>query len=81
MFSWLPLHVHFRSGVALVGEFSIGHFSPRRGTPFQVQRVFRETTLLRGRGFEGGRHVTLSNIFVKSVLYKRIFIKFFWTIV
>ena len=21
MFSWLPLHVHFRRGVALVGEF------------------------------------------------------------
>ena len=24
----VPLHVHFRWGVALVGEFSIGHCSP-----------------------------------------------------
>ena len=80
-FSWLSLHVHFRWGVALVGEFSTGHCSPYRGTPFQVQGVYKETVLLRGRDFKGGRHVALSNILVKSVLYKRIFIKFFWTIV
>ena len=32
----MPLHVHFRCGVALVGEFSTEHCSLRRGTPFQV---------------------------------------------
>ena len=36
-FSCLPLHVHFRWGVTLVGKFSTGHCLPRRGTPFQVQ--------------------------------------------
>ena len=81
IFSWLPLHVHFRWGVALIGEFSTRHCSPCHGTPFQVQGVYRETTILRGHDFEGGRHVALSNIFVKSVLYKRIFITFFWIFV
>ena len=80
-FSWLPLHVYFRWGVALVGEFSSGHCSPRRGTLFQVQGVYREMSLLRGCDSEGGRRVVFSNIFVKSVFYKRIFIKLFWIIV
>ena len=56
--------MNFRWGVALVGEFSTGHFSPRHGTPFQVQGVYKEMALLRGRDCEGGRHVALSNIFV-----------------
>ena len=81
MFSWLPLHVNFRWGVALIGEFFTGHYSPRRGTLLQVQGVYRETALLRGCDFEGCRHVALSNIFLKIILYKRIFIKLFWTIV
>ena len=69
--------MHFRWGVALVGEFSTGHYSPRRGTPFQVKGVYKETALRRGRDYEGGRCVALSNIFVKSILYKRIVTKFF----
>ena len=28
-----PLHAHFRWGVALVGNYSTGHCSPRRGIP------------------------------------------------
>ena len=30
----MSLHVHFRWEVALVGEFSIGHYSPHRGKIF-----------------------------------------------
>ena len=69
-FSWLPLHVHFRWGVALVGKFSTGHCSSRRGTPFQVQGVYKEMTLRRGRDCEGSRHVALSNILVKVFCIK-----------
>ena len=29
----MPLHVHFRWGVTLVGKLSTGHCSPHRGTP------------------------------------------------
>ena len=36
----MSLHVHFRWGVALVGEFSTGHCSPHRGPPFK----YRECT-------------------------------------
>ena len=38
-----------KCGVALVGFCSVGHCSPRRGTPFQVQGMCRETALTRGR--------------------------------
>ena len=33
----MSLHVHFRWGVALVGEFSTGHCSHRCGTPFRYK--------------------------------------------
>ena len=59
----------FRRGVALVEEFFYW-VSPRHGTPFQVQGVYRETTLLRGRDCEGGQHVALSNIFVNVFCIK-----------
>ena len=66
----------FRRGVALVGEFSTGHCSPCYGTPFQVHRVYRETTLQRVRDYEGGRCVALilplSNIFVKIFCIKEL---------
>ena len=55
----MPLHVPFRWEIALVGEFSTGHCSPRRGTPFQVQGVYRETALRRGRDYEEGLCVAL----------------------
>ena len=42
-----------------MGEFSTGHCSPGRGTPFQVQGVYRETALRRDRDYEGGRCVAL----------------------
>ena len=54
--------------------FSTGHCSPRCGTSFQVQGVYRETALRRGRDYAEGRHVALMYV-------KRIVIKFFWTIV
>ena len=66
----MSLHVHFRWGVALVGEFSIRHCLPCCGNPFQVHGVYRQTTHLRGRDYEGGRHVALSNIFVKVFCIK-----------
>ena len=54
-------------------NFSTGHCSSRRGTPFQVHGVYRETTLRRGRDCEGGRHVALSNIFVKVFCIKELY--------
>ena len=40
-------------------KISTGHCSPRRGTPFQVQGVYRETGLKRGNDYGGGRCVAL----------------------
>ena len=60
------------------------------GQPFQVQGLHRWTVLRRGSDCEEGRHVALINFCKKgywdklvlaSILYKRIVIKFFWTIV
>ena len=45
---YMPLHMHFRWGVTLVGRLSTGLCSLRRGTPFHVQRLSRETALSRG---------------------------------
>ena len=56
-----------RWGVAYVGVYSIGHWSPRRGTPFQVQGVCRETTLTQGRHYKGSRVVALVLTFVKYI--------------
>ena len=59
------------------------------GQPFQVQSLHRWMALRRGRECEEGRHVALINLFLKGArdklvidvfLYKRIVIKFFWTI-
>ena len=77
MFSCLSLHAHFRWGVALVGDFFfIGYCSPRCGTPFQVQGLYRETTLRRSRDYEEGQCVALilplSNIFVKIFCIKQL---------
>ena len=55
----MPLHMHFRWGVTLVGRLSTGLCSPRRGTPFQVQRLSRETTLSRDSFYEESRVVAL----------------------
>ena len=41
-----------RCGVALVGVIFIGHCSPRRGTPFQVQVMYRWLTLIWDRRCE-----------------------------
>ena len=70
---YTSLHVHFGWGVAIIGEFSTRHCLPRRGTPFQVQGVYGETTLLRDRDCEGGRHVALSNIFLKVFCIKEFY--------
>ena len=56
-----------RWGVAFVGVYSTGHWSPRHGTPFQVQRVCRETTLTRGLHFEESQVVDLVLTFVKYI--------------
>ena len=48
-----------RWGVAFVGIYSTMHCSPRRGTPFQVQGVFRETNLTRDRHCEESQVVAL----------------------
>ena len=54
----MPLHVHFRRGVVLVGEFFYwALLIPLWDPPFQVQGVYRETALRRGRVYEESRHV------------------------
>ena len=58
-FSWLPLHVHFRWGVALVGEIFYWALLTPLWDPFQVEGVYRETALQRGSDYEGGRCVAL----------------------
>ena len=64
----MPLHMHFRWGVTLIGKLSTGLCSPRRGTPFQVQGLSRETVRSRGSVWEESRNVALSKYFVK--MYK-----------
>ena len=56
-----------RWGVASVEVYSTGHCSPRRGTPFKVQGVCRETSLNRGRHCEESRVVALVLTFVKYI--------------
>ena len=54
----MPLHVHFRWGVALIGEFSTGHCSPRRGEIF-----------FRYWKYIGRRHKSKSLVVKKAVLW------------
>ena len=56
-----------RWGVALIEVVLIGHCSPRRGTPFQVQVMYRQLTLIRDRKCKESRTVALRNIFVKKL--------------
>ena len=56
-----------RWGVASVGVYSIGNCLRRRGTPFQVQGVCRETTLTQGHHCEESRVVVLVLTFVKYI--------------
>ena len=66
-----------RWGVALVGVILTEHCSPCRGTPFQVQVMYRRQTLIQDRRCEESRTMTLRNVFVKilnftcNVLYIR----------
>ena len=60
-----------RWGVTLVGVILTGHCLPRRGTPFQVQGLYRWTALRQGR------HVALIKIFVKIFLGQTISIMYF----
>ena len=55
-----------RWGVALVRVILNGHCSPRHGTPFQVQVMYRQLTLIRDRRCEESRIVALRNLFVKK---------------
>ena len=64
----MPLHMYFRWGVTLVGKLSTGLCSPRRGTPFQVQGLSRETVRSRSSFLEESRNVALSKYFVN--MYK-----------
>ena len=58
-------------GVASIEVYSIRHCSPRRGTPFQVQGVCRETVLTRGRHCEESLTKYFDICFcVKSVVIK-----------
>ena len=38
----VPLHVHFRRGVALVEKFNYWHCSPRRGIPLSDTESIQE---------------------------------------
>ena len=56
-----------RRGVASVGIYSIGHCSPRHETPFQVQEVYKETSLTRGCHCDENWVVALVLTFVKYI--------------
>ena len=56
-----------RWGVASVGVYSIGHCLSRRGTPFQIQGMCRETAPTRGRHCEENRVIALVLTFVKHI--------------
>ena len=56
-----------RWGVALVEVILTRHCSPRRGTPFQAQVMYRLLTLIRDRRCEESRTVALRNLFVKKL--------------
>ena len=58
----------FKWGVVSIRVYSIGHCSPRRGILFQVQGVYRETTLTRGRHCEESRVMALVLTFVKYII-------------
>ena len=53
-------------GITLVGIILTGHCSPRRGTLFQVQVMYRRLTLIRDRRCEESQTVALRNLFVKK---------------
>ena len=55
-----------RWGVALVGVILTGHCSPRRGTPFQVQVMYRRLTLICDYKCEESRTMALRNLFEKK---------------
>ena len=54
-------------GVALVGVIHNGHCSPCHGTPFQVQVMYRQLTLIWDCRCEERRTVALRNLFVKNL--------------
>ena len=56
-----------RWGVALVGIILTGHCSLRRGTPFQVQVMYRRLVLIRDRRCEESQTTALKNLFVKKL--------------
>ena len=58
-----------RWGVALVGVLLTGHCSPCCGTPFQVQVMYMQLTLIRDRRCEESRTVALRNRFVKKTRF------------
>ena len=56
-------------GVALVGVILTGHCSSCRGTPFQVQVMYMQQTLIRDRKCEESRTMALRNVFVKKTKF------------
>ena len=59
----MPLHMHFRWGVTLVGKLSTGLCSPRRGTPFRY-RDYPGRQLFLETDFEESRVVALMGFFL-----------------
>ena len=55
-----------RWGVALLEVIFTRHYTPSRGTPFQVQVMYRRLTLIRDHRCEESRTVALRNLFVKK---------------
>ena len=66
-FGDMTIECALRWSVAFVGVYSIGHCSPRCGTPFQVQGVCTETALTQGYHYEESRVVALVLTFVKYI--------------
>ena len=55
-----------RWGIAMVGVILTGQCSPRCGTPFQVQVMYRRLTHIWELRCEESRTVALRNLFVKK---------------
>ena len=52
--------------IALVRVILTKHCSPRRGTPFQVQVMYRRLTFIWDHRYDESRTVALRNLFVKT---------------
>ena len=58
-----------RRGASLIGVILTRHCSPRHGTPFQVQVMYRWLTLIQDHRYDESQTVALRNFFVKETRF------------